>query len=90
MSAELHFTERQKEVIRLIAVGFTAQEMGTFLGISERTAKAHCDVVRRKCGCYWRREVPIVYMILTGDNPFPQPHTTWLDRYLEYSSNSQN
>ena len=36
-------TERQREVVALIAAGCSNQEVGVRLGISPRTAKAHCD-----------------------------------------------
>ena len=40
-------TQRQLQVIELIAAGCSNQEVGERLGISPRTAKAHCDVLRR-------------------------------------------
>ena len=43
-------TERQKQVIQLIAAGRSNEEVGRELGISPRTAKAHCDTLRLKLG----------------------------------------
>ena len=43
-------TPRQREVVALIAAGCSNDEVGTRLGISPRTAKAHCDVLRQKLG----------------------------------------
>ena len=40
-------TLRQKQVVELIAVGCSNEEVGERLGISPRTAKAHCDVLAR-------------------------------------------
>jgi DNA-binding CsgD family transcriptional regulator len=37
-------------VIELIAQGLSNDEVGLVLGISPRTAKAHCDVLRQKLG----------------------------------------
>src|SRR6266704_3299647 len=49
------FTERQVEVIELIAAGCSNDEVGERLGISPRTAKAHSDVLRQKLGVTRRR-----------------------------------
>jgi hypothetical protein len=43
-------TTRQKQVVELIADGCSNEEVGERLGISPRTAKAHCDVLRQKLG----------------------------------------
>ena len=62
-------TERQREVIALIAAGCSNDEVGQRLGISPRTAKAHCDVLRQKLGVPRRRQIPVAYRSLTGDDP---------------------
>lgn len=62
-------TERQRQVIRLIATGCSNQEISAILGISPRTAKAHCDTLRQKLGVSKRRYLPIAYLRLTGDDP---------------------
>jgi ATP/maltotriose-dependent transcriptional regulator MalT len=62
-------TERQREVVVLIAAGCSNDEVGERLGISPRTAKAHCDVLRQKLGVARRRQIPVAYLILTGDDP---------------------
>ena len=62
-------TERQRQVIELIAAGCSNEEVGQRLGISPRTAKAHCDVLRQKLGVARRRQIPIAYRLLTGDDP---------------------
>lgn len=62
-------TERQREVIRLIAEGLSNEELGLELGISPRTAKAHCDALRQKLGVPLRRQIPLAYRLLTGDDP---------------------
>ena len=44
-------------------------EVGHALGISARTAKAHSDVLRQKLGVTRRRQIPIAYRLLTGQDP---------------------
>ena len=62
-------TPRQREVVALIAAGCSNDEVGTRLGISPRTAKAHCDVLRAKLGVRRRRQIPIAFRLLTGEDP---------------------
>jgi DNA-binding CsgD family transcriptional regulator len=62
-------TARQREVIVLIAQGLSNDELSEALGISPRTAKAHCDVLRQKLGVAKRRYIPLAYRQLTGDDP---------------------
>src|SRR2546421_12431882 len=63
------FTERQVEVIELIAAGCSNEEVGERLGISPRTAKAHSDVLRQKPGVTRRRQIPVAYRAITGEDP---------------------
>jgi len=65
-------TERQRQVVQLIAAGCSNDEVGERLGISPRTAKAHCDVLRQKLGVTRRRQIPAAYRALTGDDPLAQ------------------
>lgn len=62
-------TDRQRQVVALIAAGCSNDEVGAQLGISPRTAKAHCDVLRQKLGVPRRRQIPAAYRALTGDDP---------------------
>ena len=62
-------TERQREVVELIAQGCSNEEIGRRLGISARTVKAHADVLRQKLGVQRRRQIPIAYRTATGDDP---------------------
>jgi ATP/maltotriose-dependent transcriptional regulator MalT len=62
-------TERQRQVVELIALGCSNEEVGLRLGISARTAKAHCDVLRQKLGVARRRQIPVAYRTLTGEDP---------------------
>jgi LuxR family transcriptional regulator, maltose regulon positive regulatory protein len=66
---ELKITERQREVVELIAEGLSNDEVGERLGISPRTAKAHSDVLRQKLGVTRRRQIPVAYRAITGDDP---------------------
>ena len=65
-------TERQRQVVELIAAGCSNEEVAERLGISPRTAKAHCDVLRQKLGVSRRRQIPMAYRALTGKDPLPQ------------------
>jgi ATP/maltotriose-dependent transcriptional regulator MalT len=71
-------TRRQRQVVELVAAGLSNEELAERLGISPRTAKAHCDVLRQKLGVARRRQIPVAYRALTGDDP--------LSRELEPSS----
>jgi ATP/maltotriose-dependent transcriptional regulator MalT len=62
-------TERQLQVVELIAHGCSNEEVGLRLGISARTAKAHCDVLRQKLGVPRRRQIPAAFRMLTGEDP---------------------
>jgi DNA-binding CsgD family transcriptional regulator len=62
-------TPRQREVVALIAAGCSNDEVGVRLGISARTAKAHSDALRQKLGVPRRRQIPVAYRTLTGDDP---------------------
>jgi len=66
---DVRFTERQREVVELIASGLSNDEVGERLGISPRTAKAHSDVLRQKLGVPRRRQIPVAYRLLTGEDP---------------------
>ena len=57
------------DVIELIAQGMSNEEVGIALGISPRTAKAHCDALRQKLGVPRRRQIPVAFRILTGEDP---------------------
>lgn len=73
--SEIRFTPRQRQVAELLAAGCSTEEMARRLGISPRTAKAHCDVLRHKLGVSRRRQIPVAYRLLTGNDPL-----LWLSR----------
>jgi ATP/maltotriose-dependent transcriptional regulator MalT len=62
-------TERQRQVVELIAAGCSNEEVGERLGISPRTAKAHADALRQKLGVARRRQIPVAYRVQTGRDP---------------------
>ena len=62
-------TERQRQVVELIAAGLSNEEVGRRLGISPRTAKAHSDTLRQKLGVPRRRQIPLAYRAMTGEDP---------------------
>lgn len=62
-------TPRQLQVVGLIAQGCSNEEVGRRLGISPRTAKAHCDALRLKLGVPRRRQIPAAFRTLTGEDP---------------------
>ncbi|HEY5160552.1 MAG TPA: helix-turn-helix transcriptional regulator [Gaiellaceae bacterium] len=63
-------TDRQRQIVALIAAGCSNEEVGRHLSISARTAKAHCDTLRQKLGVERRRQIPGAYYRLTGNDPF--------------------
>ena len=67
--AKPDLTERQLQIVALIARGCSNDEVGERLGISPRTAKAHCDVLRQKLGVQRRRQIPAAFRMLTGEDP---------------------
>ncbi len=71
---DLSLTQRQREVVELIAHGYSNEEVGARLGISPRTAKAHCDVLRQKLGVPRRRQIPAAFRTLTGEDPLACEH----------------
>jgi len=61
-----NLTDRQRAVLRLVALGLTAEEIGAELEISERTVRAHKDALRAKLGVHRCRHLPLAYRIITG------------------------
>lgn len=69
LSGDIRFTERQRQVVQLIAAGCSNLEIAERLGVSPRTAKAHSDVLRVKLRVSRRRQIPAAYRHVTGDDP---------------------
>jgi DNA-binding NarL/FixJ family response regulator len=70
LSEGIRFTERQRQVVRLIAEGCSNLEIADRLGVSPRTAKAHSDILRSKLQVSRRRQIPLAFRDATGINPF--------------------
>jgi DNA-binding NarL/FixJ family response regulator len=66
---EVGFTERQLQVVELVARGYTAMEIGAELGIATRTARAHIDALRSKLGVARQRLIPNAFAHATGIDP---------------------
>jgi two-component system response regulator NreC len=65
-------SERQREVLRLVALGHTSQEIATKLYISVRTAETHRSQIMRKLGLSSRAELvryAIAHRLLNDDVP---------------------
>jgi DNA-binding NarL/FixJ family response regulator len=69
LSEGARFTERQRQVVQLIAEGCSNIEIAERLGVSPRTAKAHSDILRSKLGVDKRRQIPVAFRDATGENP---------------------
>ncbi len=65
-------TDRQRQVVALIAAGCSNEEVALRLGISPRTAKAHSDALRQKLGVPRRRQIPAAYRARTGNDPLSE------------------
>jgi DNA-binding CsgD family transcriptional regulator len=63
-------TPRQEEVARLIAAGFTNDEVARKLLISPRTARAHADALRDRLGVRRRRHIAAAYLARVGSLSF--------------------
>ena len=66
---DIKFTDRQRQVVQLIAEGCSNEEIAEHLGVTARTAKAHCDTLRTKLGVSRRRYIPLAFRSVTGEDP---------------------
>lgn len=64
-------TDRQAEVVRLLALGHTDITGAAALGIKPRTFKDHCNHLRIKLQVRSRRDIPHAYYQQTGISPYP-------------------
>jgi len=58
-------TSREREVVALVAAGLTAKEIGTQLGISERTVAFHKDQMKQRLGA--RSTIEVVNLFLSDE-----------------------
>jgi DNA-binding CsgD family transcriptional regulator len=54
----VRLSARQRQVLDLIADGYTEVEIAGLIGISPRTVRMHSDVLRTKLGVGRRRQLP--------------------------------
>jgi DNA-binding NarL/FixJ family response regulator len=59
-------TEREQEVLHLLALGLTNREIGTRLFLSAKTVEHHVGAVLRKLGVRTRTEAAAVLSRVTG------------------------
>jgi DNA-binding CsgD family transcriptional regulator len=62
-------TPRQQQVVGCVAAGLTEAEIAAHLSISPRTVRMHCDAVRTRLSVARRRQIPVAYSQLTGEDP---------------------
>ena len=67
------FTDRQRQIVRLIAEGRSNNEIAVLLGVTPRTVKAHTDVLRMKLRVSRKRHIPYAYREITGEDPHALP-----------------
>lgn len=66
----VNVTPRQREVVKFIALGLSADQIAERLRISVRTVRAHTDALRIKLGVPKARMIPSAYRAATGDDPW--------------------
>lgn len=66
------FTPRQVQLVEGLARGLTHRQIAGELGLSPRTIKGYCDVLRSRLGVASAREIPEAYMAVTGESPYPR------------------
>jgi non-specific serine/threonine protein kinase len=74
--SKIRFTTRQRQVVQLIAEGCSNNEIAERLGVSPRTAKAHSDILRSKLQVGKRRQIPLAFRDVTGENPLESLEST--------------
>jgi DNA-binding NarL/FixJ family response regulator len=59
VALEIGLTNREQDVLPLVAEGLSTQEIGLALGISEETVRTHVMRLVQKLGCATRAQVPL-------------------------------
>lgn len=62
LAAEMHLSSREREVLDLLLIGRTNEEIGTVLNISTRTAKFHLANLLQKLGVDSRNELMRLFL----------------------------
>lgn len=68
----LQIAPRERELVRLIAQGFTEKVCAERMGVSANTVKHLADKLRYKLGVRDRRQIPMAFWRQTGEDPFPE------------------
>lgn len=68
---DLHLTNREQEVLLLVAEGLTTQEIGLRLGITEETVRTHISHLINKLNCTTRAQLPLRSFELDVIRPVP-------------------
>jgi DNA-binding CsgD family transcriptional regulator len=83
-------TPRQQQVAGLIAMGFTAPQIGAVLGLTERTANAYTHAIYARWGVnsrivvlrmIWREELRVEAALRGAHPPMPPTAGEWLNLY---------
>lgn len=64
MRARIHLTPRQREVLRLLAVGATHKDIATQLGVTHKTARNHLSNLYEQLDVHTRAEAVLCAMRL--------------------------
>lgn len=64
-----HLTERERQVLHLVAEGLTNREIGRHLFISDKTASVHVSAILRKLGVSSRTEAAVIAARLQAAGP---------------------
>lgn len=68
--SKLLFSERQRQIVGAIAAGLTAEQAGELLDLSPRSVKMHADRLRDRLNVRRRRDIPLAFYKMTGENVF--------------------
>ncbi len=59
-------TDQERQVLRLVCLGYTTAEIADELGIPERRARLRQDVIRYKTGCRLKRDLLVWARVTPG------------------------
>jgi DNA-binding NarL/FixJ family response regulator len=82
-AGRITFTDREKEVLEMLVAGRSNKEIGSALGIEERTVKAHVAKLMRKVGVQNRIALSvhaITHSLVTANTTAVQ--ASWAARYM--------
>lgn len=65
-------TPREQDVVGLLALGLTAEEIAAELYIAPRTVRAYTDSLKRKMGVRRCSNIAAAYRLITGRDPLDE------------------